>query len=1088
MNLILIAAVVAVCGAAKLDRNYLPPVSAKTAGGSPGSLQTPFAGNSFNEGASNLPKGSFTNEFQGVVVDAAAAGTRASGEGETGLGGPRVSYGSTDSRVGEAAFRDAPNFRPFPGQDSAESQSQQSDSQTAGASQDFNQNRFNSFGESKPERAQAAFDRVANTLRFENEVGPESYHYAYETDNGISAEENGLAINGVQAQGGFSYTGDDGKVYSVSYIADEGGYQPRGDHLPTPPPIPEEILKALEKNAQDEAAGVIDDGSYDAQKYNAGDYAESDSGNTDHSDRQSPIFGKQPESDATASGTFINQNNQAFGPNTNALPGQRDSSKDSQSSVNDFGSVENFGQTSQPGRGNSNNFGSRKEYLPPTNGFNQNGRVQRPFTPTGTNAPQSNQFADSRPTFASSGNGEAQNYQGTQSSSNFARPGSNRLDVLAQSASKENSQEKNDFAPSSNNNFGQSAQTSQNSGSSLGSRTEYLPPVNRFGQNGRTPTLRPQRPTASAEATSTASFNAFSQNTGSFQSNNEDGQSSSSGLVSGTADRFSGFQQRPQSFNNQYSQNRFQASQNGQSQNQGDDVSSDASFGAINSQRPTSQPSTELTTPFESNEQPQSTSSPSTSFNAFNSPTNSRPASQYSQNNGQFPSSSRPQNRPSQSQGSSFSSQGQFNRPSFTSNQISSEGSLNENVRDINDAQFSPSTVRPTFGQAQGQDDSYYYRQPSKAFNTPSGSRFPGASSGQFDSVNQQTLQGPSQFSGESQKNSFQSQNIKYPEPPTVPTAAPTVSFEQFQGSTPASQYTEASISPFQSINQATTKYPRPPTVPTASPFQPLNQATTNSGSYPTIPTAAPSQYNGNLQTTASSFASAPTGSFGSRPSYQQPAQSNYQSQPQGSSQFSQTVGSSQDAAKDDSEPQVATQQYNGEIYEYSKPAQSLPAPAQKQTTSGVQQGQNRIPESQPTRSQFDATQGSSNVQEYTQQPARPTFGARPQFGSQTRPQFGQFNSQEQPTQESRPQSNAQSSFEGSQENQKPAQSNRSKCCQSLDSRLQSFRGTQGNQGQFGSQFPGSPSQTVSQNTGRGEVFGGPRKPPSFDQETGYHY
>lgn len=64
----------------------------------------------------------------------------------------------------------------------------------------------------------------------------------------------------MQAQGGFSYTGDDGQVYSVSYTADEGGYQPKGDHLPTPPPIPEEILKSLEKNARDEAAGLIDDG------------------------------------------------------------------------------------------------------------------------------------------------------------------------------------------------------------------------------------------------------------------------------------------------------------------------------------------------------------------------------------------------------------------------------------------------------------------------------------------------------------------------------------------------------------------------------------------------------------------------------------------------------------------------------------------------------------------------------------------------------------------------------------------------------------------------------------------------------------
>lgn len=50
---------------------------------------------------------------------------------------------------------------------------------------------------------------------------------------------------GEVAQGEFSYNGDDGRNYAITYIADENGYQPQGDHLPVPPPIPEEIAKSL---------------------------------------------------------------------------------------------------------------------------------------------------------------------------------------------------------------------------------------------------------------------------------------------------------------------------------------------------------------------------------------------------------------------------------------------------------------------------------------------------------------------------------------------------------------------------------------------------------------------------------------------------------------------------------------------------------------------------------------------------------------------------------------------------------------------------------------------------------------------------
>ncbi|XP_068143205.1 pupal cuticle protein 20 [Drosophila tropicalis] len=89
-------------------------------------------------------------------------------------------------------------------------------------------------------------------IKLESKVNTDgSYKYEYETGNGIMVEEMGY-INGNEAQtaeGSFSYTSPEGQSISVTYIADENGFQPQGDHLPTPPPIPIEIQEALDKLA-----------------------------------------------------------------------------------------------------------------------------------------------------------------------------------------------------------------------------------------------------------------------------------------------------------------------------------------------------------------------------------------------------------------------------------------------------------------------------------------------------------------------------------------------------------------------------------------------------------------------------------------------------------------------------------------------------------------------------------------------------------------------------------------------------------------------------------------------------------------------
>ncbi|CAH2042039.1 unnamed protein product, partial [Iphiclides podalirius] len=118
-------------------------------------------------------------------------------------------------------------------------------------------------------RPRAALERNAAILRSDSEVNEQGYRFAYETENGIAAEENGREADGIQAQGAYSYVGDDGQVYSVRYTADSNGFQPQGAHLPTPPPVPEAILRALQENARDEASGIFDDGSYRDAKYSA---------------------------------------------------------------------------------------------------------------------------------------------------------------------------------------------------------------------------------------------------------------------------------------------------------------------------------------------------------------------------------------------------------------------------------------------------------------------------------------------------------------------------------------------------------------------------------------------------------------------------------------------------------------------------------------------------------------------------------------------------------------------------------------------------------------------------------------------------
>ncbi|XP_026750979.1 larval cuticle protein LCP-22-like [Galleria mellonella] len=103
--------------------------------------------------------------------------------------------------------------------------------------------------------ARVSDERSASILRSESEINPDgSYSYAFETDNGIAAQEQGTPRNfggnppviPDVAQGSFSWTSPEGQVVSIAYVADENGYQPQGDAIPTPPPVPAQIARALD--------------------------------------------------------------------------------------------------------------------------------------------------------------------------------------------------------------------------------------------------------------------------------------------------------------------------------------------------------------------------------------------------------------------------------------------------------------------------------------------------------------------------------------------------------------------------------------------------------------------------------------------------------------------------------------------------------------------------------------------------------------------------------------------------------------------------------------------------------------------------
>lgn len=93
-----------------------------------------------------------------------------------------------------------------------------------------------------------------------------SYSWSYKSENGINAREEGSVMasennkedGAMSVQGSYSYPAEDGTLIEVTYTAGENGFEPKGAHLPTSPPIPKEIMDALEYIASHPEENDID--------------------------------------------------------------------------------------------------------------------------------------------------------------------------------------------------------------------------------------------------------------------------------------------------------------------------------------------------------------------------------------------------------------------------------------------------------------------------------------------------------------------------------------------------------------------------------------------------------------------------------------------------------------------------------------------------------------------------------------------------------------------------------------------------------------------------------------------------------------
>ncbi|XP_013192112.1 larval cuticle protein 65Ag1 [Amyelois transitella] len=76
-------------------------------------------------------------------------------------------------------------------------------------------------------------DNQVYILKQEADVNPEGYQFQFETSDGTARQEQGTLKQisedhkAIQVQGSYKYVAPDGVTYTITYTADEHGFQPQ---------------------------------------------------------------------------------------------------------------------------------------------------------------------------------------------------------------------------------------------------------------------------------------------------------------------------------------------------------------------------------------------------------------------------------------------------------------------------------------------------------------------------------------------------------------------------------------------------------------------------------------------------------------------------------------------------------------------------------------------------------------------------------------------------------------------------------------------------------------------------------------------